>query len=273
MENYVIPGIYDLDMTDHAKGNRYYCLAHFYLQYMHYREFFKKVKAAGGFITLDNSAAEKALVTEEKLLGIVDDLQPNEVIPPDVLFDKQATLDNFYPFIEKMKVGARKNVGIFACPQGTNGQQWFDCYAEMKKHPRVTVLGLSKIAVPKCFAVIDVDDQDQNIKEGRHNCIDYLYASGSITKPLHFLGMGDPTEYLYYRKPKFESVRRYFRSTDSCYSILAAVHGIDFEFQYNDNGIVERVRTTDEFYEHKLDSFERQLALRNIAFLNNIIGD
>jgi len=273
MESYVIPGIYDLDMMDYAKGNRYYCLAHFYLQYKHYREFFKVVKDRGGFISLDNSAAEHALITEQKLLDIVDDLQPNEVIPPDVLFVKDQTLDNFHSFVDKMEEEKRKDVGIFACPQGNTAKQWIECYDEMRAHPRVTVLGLSKISVPKCFSTITKDDQDQNIKQGRHNCVEFLYSSGSITKPLHFLGMGDPTEYLYYRDPKFYSARQYFRSTDSCYSILAAVNGIDFEDQYTNKGVIDRVRTTDSYYKHKLSSDEFQLAFKNITFLTEIIGD
>jgi hypothetical protein len=273
MENYVIPGLYDLDLMDHAKGNRYYCLAHFYMQYEHYRDFFKQAKQDGKFITLDNSAAEKEIVTEQALLDIVDDLQPSEVIPPDVLFDKERTIVNFYSFMNKMEEKNRSQVDIFACPQGSTKKQWIECYRRMIDHPRVTVIGLSKISVPKCFSTITEDDQDVNIKEGRHACVYYLNTRGSITKPLHFLGMGDPTEYLYYQSPIFHDVRYLFRSTDSCYSVLAAVKEVDFEVERRRDGCIRRIKTTNDFYEHDLNEFEKELAIRNIQFLNKMLGD
>lgn len=268
MENYVIPNIYNLELMLESKGNRIYCLAHFYLAYPHYREWFLDKKKEGYFITLDNSAAEKSLVTEEKLLKITEELKPDEVIPPDVLFDKDSTLNNFYSFIDH-----NKDVSIFACPQGKDMQTWLECYDEMVKHPRVTVVGLSKITIPVCFNFCEIGDEDKNIKEGRHACVDFLVETGRLTKPLHFLGMGDPTEYSYYMKNrKFEKLKQYFRTTDSCYTVLAAVNGVDFQ-KCIDNGVdIPRIVTDNQFYTKKIDSDEvYNMCIRNIKFLKGEI--
>lgn len=269
MDNYIITNLHDLDLMLHGKGDRIYCLAHFYLQDKNYRQWIHLLKSRGFFITLDNSAAERSLVTEQKLIQIVEQLQPNEVIPPDILFDKQQTLDNFYDFIDKID----NDIGIFACPQGETEQQWIDCYKEMKDNEATTVIGLSKISVPVCFGTCNKDDKDKMIKEGRHKCIDYLVANNLIDKPLHFLGMGDPTEFSYYMtNSNFEHIKHLFRSTDSCYTILAAYNGINFYEYIEYNMGIPRIATCNDFYQQKLTNSQRLVALQNIKFMKGILN-
>lgn len=266
MDNYVIPTIHNLHLMDYGKGNRYYCLANFYKKYNHYREFFLNLrKDKSVFITLDNGCAEGDMISPDMLLDITEELQPNEVIPSDVLFDRKQTLNNFYSFIDKLDL----NCSIFGCPQGDTKDEWVKCYNEMMEHPRCNVLGLSKITVPVCFGSVSKQHKDEQIKESRNNCIDYLYKNDLIKKQLHFLGMGDPTEYLYYSQEKFNNVKHLFRSTDSCYTILAGYNNVVFE----DCNVIPRIPTDNSFYTKKLDIHQENNSIKNVNYLINIINN
>ena len=72
MEFYVISPVSDL--TPMKLGDRIFALAHLWVQFPHYREFILEQKEKGKFITLDNSAAERALVTEDVLIDVCKEL-------------------------------------------------------------------------------------------------------------------------------------------------------------------------------------------------------
>ena len=205
MDCYIIPPLQDLDLMDHGQGNRYFCLAHFFIQHEHYRQKFLELrKNPSNFITLDNSAAEKSLVTEDVLIDVVRELRPDEVIAPDVLFDKTQTLSNLDSFVKRMRAeGLLDRTKIFGCPQGNNRQEWIECYKAMMNNVDVSVIGLSKIAVPRCW--MDEQHEDVGIKESRRLCVQYLVDNGLLLKPVHLLGMGDPTEYEVYKHGNIRS--------------------------------------------------------------------
>lgn len=255
---YIIPTLYDLDLMHEGQGNRFFCLAHFYIEYEHYRQKFLELrKDPNNFITLDNSCAEKELVSEDVLINIVKELRPNEVIAPDVLFNKEQTLANLDSFIKRMRnEQLLQHTKIFGCPQGNTKDEWLDCYKSMMNNLDVSVIGLSKIAVPRCW--MNEHSEDVGIMESRRECVKFLVDNFLMQKPIHLLGMGNPTEYEAYS-------HKNIRSTDSCYTVLAAWNGIDFSA-----GDYTRVPTTNDFYENKLSEEQLELALSNIAFLKNI---
>ncbi len=112
MDYYVISPVSNLEPM--KLGDRIFALAHLWVQFPEYRKFILEQKEQGKFITLDNSAAERALVTEEVLIGICKVLLPNEVIAPDVLFDKQATIANAINFRDRLVLeGLVNNIDIF----------------------------------------------------------------------------------------------------------------------------------------------------------------
>lgn len=255
MDCYIIPPLKHLDLMH--LGDRYFCLAHLYYQYPHYRDFFKKVRESSQFVTLDNSAAERSLVTEDVLIEIVRDLKPNEVIAPDVLFNKEQTLKNLSNFKKRLKKEGLK-VNIFGCPQGSSQREWIDCYETMLHDPSVAVIGLSKIAVPYCW--FNKSTKDQNIAEARNKCIRYLEEKGLLQKPLHFLGMGDPKEFKQYNNS-------YIRSTDSCYTVLAAINDINFRKNF------KRVETTNDYFQKSLTKAHIDCAFYNIHYLRTILRE
>lgn len=265
MDFYVIPPNKHLDLMH--KGNRYFCLAHFYRQDKAYKQYFLTLRKQqpDAFITLDNAAAEKSLVEQSELLDIVAELIPNEVIAPDYLLDKEKTLDSLYSFADAMfDRGLDKATSLFACPQANNEEDWFKTFAEMANHPMVDVLGLSKITVPYCFA--SKSSGDVNIATARQQAILGLLDRGLLTKDIHLLGMGDPTEYQFYvdliATGKAARLEEHLRSSDSCYSVLAAWHGVDFA-----KGDYRRIPTTEDFYEAQLTRKQFLLAESNAQFL------
>lgn len=262
MKFYCIPPNNHLDLMD--QGDRFFCLAHHYIQDVKYRRHFLNLKQRSPrvFILLDNSAAEESLVTEQVLLDIVSELKPDEVIAPDVLFDKEQTLKNFKSFAEKMcNKGYLSHTSIFACPQGSTKEEWMDCYLQMVANPFVRCIGLSKIAIPKCWN--DVKG-DKMIGISRNQCIEDIQQKSQLIKPIHLLGMGEHDEFDYYLKNKVPNIR----SSDSCYSILAAINNIDFE-----KGNLTRIPTTNAYFDATLTEDQIALAKKNINYLKKIYKD
>ena len=218
MDFYVISPVSNLEPM--KLGDRIFALSHLWVQFPEYRKFILEQKSAGKFITLDNSAAERALVTEDILIDICHELMPHEVIAPDVLFDKDETIKNALSFRIRMeKEGLLNVINIFFCPQGKTKQDWLEAYEWGINQDWINVIGFSKIAIPQAWLPEWKDDQ--GIKEARHMAYDYLKERNLLLKPIHCLGQGSYTEFEYYDHPMM-------RSTDSVYPVLAAAYDIDF---------------------------------------------
>lgn len=262
MKFYCIPPNNHLDLMD--QGDRFFGLAHHYIQDERYRRHFLALRNRSPkvWITMDNSSAEHSLVTEDVLLNIVAELKPDEVIAPDVLFNKEETLKNFKSFVQKMyNKGLLSHTSIFACPQGSTKEEWLECYYQMVVSPFVKCLGLSKIAVPKCW---NEAEGDKMIGVSRNQCIKDLIEKHWLIKPLHLLGMGEHDEFDYYLKNRIPNIR----SSDSCYTVLAAINGIDFE-----KGDITRVPTTNSYFDVRLTEEQINLAKKNFNYLKTKYKD
>jgi len=255
MDVYVISPVSNLALMN--LGDRIFVLAHLWVQFPHYREFILEQKKDGKWITLDNSAAERALVTEDVLIDVCKELMPHEVIAPDVLFDKQQTISNIITFRDRMEQeGLINKIDIFFCPQGKTKEDWLEAYEWGINQEWIHVIGFSKIAVPQAW-LSDWKD-DQGIKEARHMAYDYLKRKGLLIKPIHCLGQGDPTEFSYYDHPMM-------RSTDSVFPILAATFGQNF---YVDNKT--RIPTPHSFLEEfDMSEVDLSIVVGNVDFLKN----
>jgi hypothetical protein len=262
MKFYAIPPNKHLDMMDN--GDSYFCLAHHFLNDESYRNYFTRLRKERpeAFITLDNGAAEESLVTESDLLDAVAFLKPNEVVAPDVLFNVRDTLKNFRSFVGKMEeYGFIKHTSIFACPQGSTKDEWIECYYDMVVDPKVKCVGLSKIAIPACWNGVYGDKQ---IAESRNQCVEEIYKQKLLLKPVHLLGMGEHTEFEFYLNNKIPNIR----SSDSCYTILAAINGINFE-----KGETTRIPTTNAYFDTILTKEQHNLAKNNIEYLKKKYKD
>jgi len=251
MDFYVISPLSNLEPM--RLGDRIFVLAHLWVQSEEYRNFIHKLieEDLDRWITLDNSAAERALVTEDVLIQVVKELAPSEVIAPDVLFDKDATIANAIKFRDRMsEEHLLHTTDIFFCPQGKTKEDWLEAYEWGLNQDWIQTIGFSKIAVPQAW-LPDWKD-DQGIKEARHMAYDYLKERGMLLKPIHCLGQGSFLEFQYYDHPMM-------RSTDSVYPILSAVNGIDFK-----KDTQTRIPTPHNF----LETFDMQNADMNLIKSN-----
>lgn len=256
MDFYVIPPRARIGMS--SLGDRDFCLCQQYMKDPDYREYFRECVRQGRWVTLDNGAGDHDIITMRDLIKVMIDLHPSEVIPPDYLFDGVRTIYMLEAFIQddnRSCMGGRK-IEIFGCPQGSTKSDWLFTYKYMLEHPEVNTIGFSKIAVP--FAFLNALN-DTLIKEARHMAYDYLKAKDLIKKPIHLLGMGDPTEVLYYKDPLI-------RSVDSCNTIWSAMNGIDFTLEHT------RIKTPKDYFERDLTSNEIQLAKKNISWFRDQVN-
>jgi hypothetical protein len=131
----------------------------------------------------------------------------------------------------------------------------------MLVNPFVRCIGLSKIAVPKCW---NNAEEDKMIGISRNECVNELQQKKLLVKPLHLLGMGEHNEFDHYLNNNIPHIR----SSDSCYTVLAALNGIDFE-----KGDITRIPTTNAYFDVSLTEEQQALAKKNIEYLKQKYKD
>jgi len=259
MKNFTIPPNSAMELM-HEGNMGYFCLAQHYYSNEAYRKFFKEQKAKGAWILMDNGSGDHALITEDILIECAKDLQPNEIVPPDILFDLSSTLNALDSFVDRMRREGLDHIEVFAVPQGADRHQWIACYVYMLLHPKVKTIGMSKLGIPKAF--LGEAKNDQGIMEARHMAVDYLLDNDLLKKPLHFLGMGNPLEfqkYVAWENPLF-------RSTDSCNSIWSAMNGQNWR-----EGQFDRIPTPKDYFERTIDETQKSLAKMNIDWFKTLL--
>lgn len=240
------------------KGDMLFCLGQQYVRDEEYRKFFLEAKKQGWHIILDNGVGDHGDTIDQKtLLEVAEELLPSEVIALDVLFDADATIENFLQFEQAWANDQldQKGVKLFFCPQGKDLFDWMRAYQFGLQHDSVSVIGFSKLAIPHVFGGIK---DDQGIMEARHRMFDTLNSAGLIQKDIHCLGAGDPREFAYYKDQPL------MRSTDSCFSIWSAMNDIDWVA-----GDFTRVPTPKDYFDREVSEVQQTLVDTNIRFLKH----
>jgi hypothetical protein len=263
MKFFTLPPLSNLELMDLGTAG-HFCLAHLYLTDVDYRSHFLHIRQRpNSFILLDNGAAEHSLVSEDKLLKIVEELKPDEVIAPDVLNNYVQTIMNLHSFVRAMEdKGLDKHTNIFFCPQGNSMEEWMKSYIHALESPRVATIGLSKIALPHCMYKAN---NDQMIASSRKRTLIALDALGLITKPLHLLGAETPLEFA--QDPAYSKVR----STDSCLSVWSAMNGQDW--QKGEESAFQRIPTPHDYFDKTMTEQDINLAKLNIKFLEEVVSN
>ncbi|AGH56763.1 hypothetical protein Phi19:2_gp042 [Cellulophaga phage phi19:2] len=257
MDFYVIPPLQNLDLMNY--GDRYFCLAQLYLKNKAYRDFFKERVARGCWVTLDNGAGDHDIVSREKVLEIARELQPSELIPLDILFNKDQTLENLDWTIHQMQDDPLLcNIQILACPQGETLDRWIECFEKMSSMDEVSTIGMSKLAIP--FAITGVKFGDENIGRSRNLMYSILKLRGLLTKPMHFLGAGEVDEFEMYKKDPL------CRSTDSCFSVWGGMND-----QYFSSESYKRIPTPKDYFERSIDPKSLFCICQNIVYLRELL--
>lgn len=252
-----IPPLANLDLMHY--GSMYFLLGQLYLRHEQYQDFVNNQMDRSKWSIIDCGTGDhNDLISSEILIELVDIIRPSEVIAVDLLFDAHGTIESFEQFIELLKAkDLLGKISVMFVPQGKTQEEWMHCYEYALLHPYVNTIGMSKLSIPQCFD--GGWDKDQNIMQARHKCVKHLIDNDLLQKPLHFLGAGNPIEFMEYDHPLI-------RSTDSCFSVLAAIEGYNWKC-----GQMTRIPTPkDYFTNYKLDvknPQNYQMFLDNIEYL------
>lgn len=255
MKVFLTPPMNYLSLTE--RGDGLYVIGQFYKKNEEYRNYIRKAKKENRFIILDNGVGEEGeILSNKELFDITLEIEPNEVIPLDVLYNDIETIANMNEFVGWLKEARKKekllNTTLLAVPQGKTFSEWLYCYKLMCKNRYVSCIGMSKKAIPYIM-------KEEDIMKARLSLVKKLITTGilSKTKDHHFLGQGNPLEFTHYSNiPNF-------RSTDSCYPILAGMNDIDI----SDKDNFKRIPTPADYFELEIPESKMNLIDKNIETL------
>ena len=184
MKIFVTPPMNHLELSELGDKN-FYILGQLYKRDEKYREYTKNAVKQGRFTILDSGVGDEGeVLTNKELFKLTLEIQPNEVIPLDVLYNKEETLNNFNQFLNWMKDARRKGflykrTSILACPQGDTYEDWIECYKYFLNNDFVSCIGMSKKAIPHIMKNPDIAELVRG-KTGRvYGC--WLQNSNSKT--------------------------------------------------------------------------------------------
>lgn len=162
-----------------------YCLLHMLLQNESYRDWFVN-KARKEHLILDNSAFELgAGLTGDKIVEGYEMIHPEFVVAPDVVKDKNTTIENFKEFKARYDSKVGKIGGVV---QGANEQEMNECLQFMFDNADLVMIpaGIFNTGEDRAMFIL------KNVKRG----------TWKTNKPVHLLGCKELTEYSAYRSVK-----------------------------------------------------------------------
>ena len=247
-------------LEDSIKFNDYdYCLPHLLDEEPKYLEYFKKAKAEGRYIIMDNSLHELGeAYTHERLIHWVNEIKPNEFIVPDVWENceesmQNAEIWNFYDFPE--------DVEKIAVVQAKTIHEASECTKRYKD------LGYGKI----CYSygasyyndVCPHPNKDLGKALGRLFVINALMKMGDIKQDdrIHLLGCAVPQEFGWYKNINC------IESIDTSNPVMAALEDV----QYKNYGLYKKPKANMNDYFYMLNSqVDYDLLDYNLAMFRKI---
>ncbi len=228
-----------------ADSDYHLCLAHLLHSDPEYANFFKEQSRRGSYVIMDNGVVEtgEAMPIEE-LMELADCVEASEIILPDVLRDKDATLG-----LSEGALIYAQNHGwcgsIMAVPQGNTPEEWKECLEVMVTWP-VTAIGISRFLVPEVYP---------NRAEALRDAYDQLTW---MDKCYHLLGCpGHPQEIWDAYKVLPQSVR----GTDSGIAAIYTEAGLLAEEGHGKPDVELNFSAGDGYAEYDAD-----LLMRNYAW-------
>lgn len=172
-------------------------------------EYEKAIKATGLPIYLDNGLFENK-VSEgfETLLMKAVKIGAKIVFAPDSLYNAQETRENINLMWNLVK---NTDVKMAAVVQASSSEEWVELYDEFVKDERISLIGLSILAIPHVFG--------NSIVGARIRCLETIKDRPS--KNCHLLGAGEGFEDSLYAKFNCSFVK----SQDSSSAFWNAMQG------------------------------------------------
>lgn len=215
-------------------------LAHQVLEDKNYVKFYSKRKTAGDYIILDNSAFEFGEAMSADLLKkAIQISDPDEFILPDVLFEKDKTIQRSVDFIKAARSSQIKYMGV---AQGNTLDDWLSCYKYFSSDNSIYSIGLGAVYSPK--TIFD-NNETANIVSGREFLIKKLIDHHMLNpnKPHHLLGLGDSGHLEIQKLKKY----KWIRSCDSSAAYIQAKHGLQISRGKEYKKIKEKIDFSDKF--------------------------
>ena len=243
-----------------------FVLFHLYLKDESYRNYYKELRKnhRNRVMILDNSAYEFFVSGEVldlvKFSEAIHELVPDYYILPDVLMDKNATIEKTKEFLYKYGVPSNP----MAVVQGNSESEMLECIWIYK------AMGIDSIAIPfhnSFFKSIipSTDILNQFISKYHYINDDLKYAMGRIEfiknnieniidmfGYVHILGSHCPYEAKWYESYEIDSM-------DTGYPVKLGVAGVEYGMEKNKPNII-----IDEFFDHELSNDTMELIIRNI---------
>lgn len=217
MDIYYISPLKHVNMM--CYGDRLFCLAQFVNnKYTYYIEFFNECKRQGNtFITIDNGLAENQQVSTQQLVEKANQVQADEIICPDKLYDYEGTVKMTNNFIDNLSEKELTKYELMAVPHGKTKSEYMKCFKDLQDIIDIKTLGISKF---DCVKLWSKDNDKDPIGDSRKRLFIDLQLYNLLENPLHLLGRGNSFELSFFHNNPF------VRSSDSCIEILCALHGI-----------------------------------------------
>ena len=142
-----------------AWNNYHLCLAQQVLKDPEYTEFFRDLKEIrGDFVILDNGKAEGVSLTDEELMEAVRRLNPNVVAAPDIIGQGAESLEATHNFLDWFTLDSE--VAVMGIPHldGQDVKSFYENFKILDRDSRISMIGISKYAVPKGLSRDDLID-------------------------------------------------------------------------------------------------------------------
>lgn len=197
-----------------------YALVHLFEENIEYLTKFELAVAKGREVILDNSIFELGTAFDPARFATwVEHLQPTWYIVPDVLEEKDATIESFKNFMEKYPNLPGKSIGVV---QGKSYEEIVECYRFMEANA-------DKIAISFDYSYFEDLFPDEPTKyhswmKGRQELLVKLLEDGviNVNKPHHLLGCGLPQEFEMYQN------MHWIDSVDTSNPVVHGIKGIGY---------------------------------------------
>ena len=247
-------------LDDSRMFNDYdYCLPHLLDEEPGYLEYFRKAKAAGRYIIMDNSLHELGEAYDSKrLIHWINELLPNEFIVPDVWENRDKSVVNARQWAQVILPEGVEKVAVV---QAQTIHEASTCYQTYKD------LGYKKIAFSYGASYYNdvVPHPNKNLGKalGRLSMISALHKTRVIedNDRVHLLGCQVPQEFGWYRGFKF------IESIDTSNPVMATLENI----RYTNAGLTEKLKANMNDYFYMLsDQVDYELLSHNILKFREI---
>lgn len=207
-----------------------YCLVHLFEKYPEYYKYFETSLKLGREVVLDNSIFELGTAFDaDRFAYWIEKLQPTYYIIPDVLEDRNKTLDQYYNWIDKYRNLPGKKIGVV---QGTTYKEIASCYQHLSKHCDKIAISFDYSLYKKLFPH---ENEIVSWSMGRVVLINRLLNDKVIgDKPVHLLGCGTAFEFKFYQDPRYDFI-------DSIDTSNPVVSGL-YEITYPESGLWTKER-------------------------------